>query len=120
VRSIWEEHSGWFHYSDSTTALYGVPRSNINTDLVELAGGAGPLAARARKKVNEGKPLEALHLLDIALAVEPTHHDALAVKKDALQALLKESGGSNLSETMWLKSEITATEMALAPNNPTS
>src|SRR5882757_5450730 len=111
VRSIWEEYSGWFHY-DSTTSLYGVPRTSIDADLVELAGGVGPLAARARTKMNEGRPLEALHLLDIALATDRTHADALAVKKDALQALQRESGGSNLSEVMWLKSELAAVEAA--------
>ena len=114
VRAIWEEYSGWFHY-DSTTSLYGVPRSSIDADLVELAGGAAALAARARKKLGEGRPLEALHLLDIALGAERTNPDALAVKKDALQVLLRESGGQNLSETMWLKSEIAAAEAALAP-----
>jgi glyoxylase-like metal-dependent hydrolase (beta-lactamase superfamily II) len=114
VRSIWEEHSGWFHY-DSTTSLYGVPRSSVDADVVELAGGAAALAARARKKLGDGRPLEALHLLDIALAAERTNPDALAVKKDALQVLLRESGGQNLSETMWLKSEIAAAEAALAP-----
>jgi alkyl sulfatase BDS1-like metallo-beta-lactamase superfamily hydrolase len=117
VRSVWEENSGWFHYADSTTGMYGVPRSSINADLVELAGGAGPLAARARKKVSEGKPLEALHLVDVALSAEPKHADALTVKKEALQLLLKESGGANLSETMWLKSEIAAAEAALATDN---
>ena len=117
VRSIWEEYSGWFHY-DSTTSLYGVPRSSIDADLVELSGGAGALAARARKKLSEGRPLEALHLLDIALGADRTHTDALAVKKEALQALLRESGGVNLSESMWLKSEIAAAEAALAPRQP--
>jgi glyoxylase-like metal-dependent hydrolase (beta-lactamase superfamily II) len=114
VRAIWEEHSGWFHY-DSTTSLYGVPRSSVDADVVELAGGAGALAARARKKLGDGLPLEALHLLDIALGAQRTNPDALAVKKDALQVLLRESGSQNLSETMWLKSEIAATEAALAP-----
>jgi glyoxylase-like metal-dependent hydrolase (beta-lactamase superfamily II) len=113
VRAIWEEYSGWFHY-DSTTSLYGVPRSSVDADLVELAGGAGALAARARKRLGEGRPLEALHILDIALGAERTHPDALAVKKDVLQVLLRESGGQNLSETMWLKSEIAAAEAALA------
>jgi len=112
VRSIWEEYSGWFHYEDSTTGLYGVPRSSVNADLTELAG-ASALAARAKQKVQDGKPLEALHLLDIALGGQPTHAEALAVKKDALQLLQKESGGSNLSETMWLKSEIAAVDAAL-------
>jgi alkyl sulfatase BDS1-like metallo-beta-lactamase superfamily hydrolase len=114
VRAIWEENSGWFHY-DSTTSLYGVPRSSVNADLAELSGGAGALSARARQKLSEGRPLEALHLLDIALDAEPTHADGLAVKKAALERLLQESGGTNLSETMWLKSEIAGVEAALAP-----
>jgi len=114
VRAIWEENAGWFHY-DSTTSLYGVPRSSVDADLAELAGGASALAARAATKVAQGKPLEAIHLLDVALGAEPGNRDALAVKKDALQGLLAASGGTNLSETMWLKSEIAATEAALAP-----
>jgi alkyl sulfatase BDS1-like metallo-beta-lactamase superfamily hydrolase len=112
VRSIWEEYSGWFHY-DSTTSLYGVPRSSVHTDLAELAGGASALAARARQKLDAGRPLEALHLTDIALGAQATNADALRVKKDALQRLLADSGGSNLSEVMWLKSEIAAAEAAL-------
>jgi alkyl sulfatase BDS1-like metallo-beta-lactamase superfamily hydrolase len=114
VRSIWEEYSGWFHYEDGSTALYDVPRSSVNTDLAELAGGAGPLAARAKARLADERPLEALHLLDIALAAEPGHAGALAAKKDALERLLKASGGTNLSETMWLKSEIAAVDAALA------
>jgi hypothetical protein len=38
---------------------------------------------------------------------------ALAGKKEALQRLQAESGGANLSETMWLKSEVAAAEAAL-------
>src|SRR5579862_114349 len=113
VRAIWEEYSGWFHY-DSTTSLYGVPRSSIHSDLVELSGGAGALAARARKYLKEGRPLEAIHLLDIALDAAPAHAESLSVKKEALLRLLQESGGTNLSEAMWLKSEIAAVETALA------
>jgi alkyl sulfatase BDS1-like metallo-beta-lactamase superfamily hydrolase len=112
VRAIWEEHSGWFH-CDSTTSLYGVPRSSVNADLAELAGGASVLAQRAQQHVDASRPLEAIHLLDVALGAEPANRDALAVKKRALQLLLEASGGSNLSETMWLKSEIAATEAAL-------
>jgi alkyl sulfatase BDS1-like metallo-beta-lactamase superfamily hydrolase len=112
VRSIWDELSGWFHYEDSTTGLYGVPRSSVNVDLAELAG-ADKLVQRARQKLATAAPLEALHLLDITLAAEPKHGDALKLKKDALQKLLGDSGGGNLSETMWLKSEIAAVEAAL-------
>jgi glyoxylase-like metal-dependent hydrolase (beta-lactamase superfamily II) len=113
VRAIWDEYSAWFHYEDSTTALYGVPRSSVDADIVELAGGVDPIADRAKAKLAQGQPLEALHLLDVALAVEPAHAGALAVKKDVLQRLLADCGGSNLSETMWLRSEIAAVDAAL-------
>jgi glyoxylase-like metal-dependent hydrolase (beta-lactamase superfamily II) len=113
VKSIWREYSGWFHYEDGTTELYGVPRSSVNADLAELAGGAGALAIRAQAKLDAGRPLEAIHLLDVALGAEPTSGAALAVKKAALEALLAASGGNNLSETMWLKSEIRAVDQLL-------
>lgn len=112
VRAIWEENAGWFHF-DSTTSLYGVPRSSVNADLAELAGGASALATRAARKLAEDKPLEAIHLLDVALGAEPGNKEALAVKISALERLLSASGGSNLSEVMWLKSEIAGTEAAL-------
>jgi len=107
VRTIWEEYSGWFHY-DSTTSLYGVPRASVDADLAELAGGAARLAERAMRHIEAGRPLQALHLLDVALGAEPGHANALAAKKVALEQLLAASGGGNLSETMWLMSEIAA------------
>jgi glyoxylase-like metal-dependent hydrolase (beta-lactamase superfamily II) len=119
VRAIYHEYTGWFLY-DSTTSLYGIPRSSVDKDLVELAGGAQILAGRAREKLNGGAPLEALHLLDVALGAEPSNPAALAVKKDALQRLLTESGGANLSETMWLKSEIAAADAALGASQGAS
>jgi len=105
VRAIWEENAGWFHYEDGTTGLYGVPRTAVDADLAELAG-ASALVARAKAHVAAGKPLEALHLVDIALSAEPADANALRVKKAALECLAATSAGSNLSETMWLKAEI--------------
>jgi len=110
VKSIWREYSGWFHYEDGTTELYGVPRSSVYSDIAELAGGAGKLAERARVKLDAGQPLEALHLTDIALGADPANRSALEVKRDASQKLLEQSGGANLSETMWLRSEIAEVE----------
>ena len=114
VKTIWDEYSGWFHYEDGTTELYHVPRSAVNPDIVELAGGASALACRAKAHAEADRPLEAIHLIDIALSVEPTHKEALEVKKAALSALLAASGSKNLSETMWLRSEISETEALLA------
>jgi glyoxylase-like metal-dependent hydrolase (beta-lactamase superfamily II) len=110
VKSIWREYSGWMHYEDGTTALYGVPRSSVDSDLAELAGGADRLAQRAEAKLAEDKPLEALHLTDVALGAEPDNAAALKVKLKATQILLERSGGQNLSETMWLRSEIAEIE----------
>ncbi len=56
-----------------------------------------------------------LEVLDIALRVEPEDAQALAINKAALEKLLAGSGGTNLSETMWLKSEIAAIDQRLAP-----
>ena len=119
VKSIWREYSGWLHYEDGTTALYGVPRSSVDADLAELAGGADRLAERAGAKLAAGQPLEALHLTDVALGAEPGNAAALKVKLGATQLLLERSGGQNLSETMWLRSEIAATEQKLTAGSTT-
>jgi alkyl sulfatase BDS1-like metallo-beta-lactamase superfamily hydrolase len=113
VKSIWREYSGWLHYEDGTTELYGVPRSSIDADLVELAGGADKLAERAEAKLAAGQPLEAMHLVDIALGADPAARSALAAKLKASQILLEQSGNQNLSETMWLRSEIAELEKRL-------
>jgi glyoxylase-like metal-dependent hydrolase (beta-lactamase superfamily II) len=113
VKSIWREYSGWLHYEDGTTALYGVPRSSIDADLADMAGGAEKLAERARAKLDADRPLEALHLTDVALGAEPHNIAALKVKLAATQLLLERSGGQNLSETMWLRSEIAEIEQKL-------
>ncbi len=112
VRAIWEEYAGWFHY-DETTSLYGVPQSAVVADLVELAGGADPLAARAERYLEATQPLEALHLVQLALRVEPANPRALAAKIAAHEQLLAASGGENFSEVMWLKSEIAGAQSLL-------
>lgn len=114
VRAIWEENANWFKYEEGTTALYGSPRSSVDADLVDLAGGADKLAARARAKLEADQPLQALHLSDIALNVDPQARAALEVRRDASKLLLERSGGQNLSETMWLRSEISDAEKRLA------
>lgn len=105
VRAIWEEHLGWFRF-ESSTELYHVPPQAVSADFVELAGGTGPVAARAQKYVEAGKPLEALHLAEAALVADPTSVDAARVKLAATQILLERSGRENFSEVRWLESEI--------------
>lgn len=114
VRAVWEENGNWFKYEDGTTALFGSPRSEVDADLVALAGGAARLASVGRAKVDAGLPLPAIHLAEIALHAEPDCAEALKVKRDACQALLAGGGGVNLSETMWLRAEIAEAEKQLA------
>jgi alkyl sulfatase BDS1-like metallo-beta-lactamase superfamily hydrolase len=105
VRAIWEEHVGWFRF-ESSTELYHVPPQAVSADFVELAGGTGPVVARAARYVDQGKPLEALHLAEAALAADANCIDAARVKRMATQMLLDRSGRENFSEVRWLESEI--------------
>jgi alkyl sulfatase BDS1-like metallo-beta-lactamase superfamily hydrolase len=113
VRGLWTEYLGWFDYG-STTELYDVPPNAIAADLLELAGGAKALLERAQRYASEAKPLHALHLIEIVLHAEPANREALAAKKLAHERLLEQTSGENLSETMWIKSEILAASRALA------
>ena len=108
VRAIWHEYSGWFDPERGTTELYGVAPASVAPALAELAGGAERLAERARQFVREGKPLEALHVLEIALAASPSSPLAREVKREALQLLLEQSAGTNLWERMWIAAELRA------------
>jgi alkyl sulfatase BDS1-like metallo-beta-lactamase superfamily hydrolase len=112
VRAIWEEHAGWFRY-ESTTELYDVPASAIWRELTELAGGTTALTARAREHLDAGRPLEALHFVDIVLAQAPDDMPALQVKLGALEVLLDRSGRENFSEVRWLEAEIRDTAAAM-------
>lgn len=112
VRAIYHEFSGWFLF-DYTTSLYGVPRSSVDADLAEMAGGVEALAARARQKLQQGKTLEAMHLVEIARGADTNCKPALEVQRDALNQLIQDCGQINLSETMWLLSELREVEKKL-------
>ncbi|OHV29561.1 MBL fold metallo-hydrolase [Parafrankia soli] len=105
VRAIWEEHTGWFRY-ESTTELYDVPASAVWADLLDMAGGTGPLVDRARAHLDAGRPVEALHLIDMVLSREPKDPEALRIRLGAHELLLERSGRENFSEVRWLEAEI--------------
>jgi len=112
VRAIWEEHLGWFRY-ESTTELYHVPPRAVSPDLVELAGGAEPVLARARKYLGDGRPLEAMHLAEAVLTTAPKSTAALALKLQATELLLTQSTRENFSETRWLEAEVRSLKSAM-------
>ncbi|HET6418233.1 MAG TPA: MBL fold metallo-hydrolase [Polyangiales bacterium] len=104
VRAIWENYAGWFHHR-STTELYAVPPSSVHRDLVDLAGGANAVAARAQQRLIAGEPVEAIHLAEVALADSPSNVAALEVMIAAHVQLEAES--ENFWLTQWLRKQLT-------------
>ncbi len=102
VRAIWENYAGWFHHR-STTELYGVAPLAVAPDLVAAAG-ADPLVAAAQAHLDGGRPVEALQLTDVVLAVDRRHAGARAVALAAHEALLADT--SNFWESAWLRRSI--------------
>jgi alkyl sulfatase BDS1-like metallo-beta-lactamase superfamily hydrolase len=114
VKSIWEYYATWFHF-DTTTELYPVPAARMHSEIAGLAG-VDALAEAAARHVAAGEPVEGLHLIEVALAGDPTHRAALESRRKALGDLLTdaEEGLQNSYEMDWLKYRIRVTDEALA------
>jgi alkyl sulfatase BDS1-like metallo-beta-lactamase superfamily hydrolase len=114
VKSIWEYYASWFHF-DSTTELYHVPASSVHSDLAELAG-VEALVTRAEAHLKALRPLEALHLLEIALGDGVKHRAGLEARWKALDVLLKEARETTMNsyEMDWLEYQLRETETKLA------
>lgn len=96
VRAIWDTYAGWFHHS-STTELYATPASAVHDDILALAGPDAVVAA-ARRRLDAGQPLEAIHLAEIAAE---QNRGAVEVLHAAHLLLLAES--ENFWERSWLQ-----------------
>ncbi len=96
VRAIWENYMGWFHQL-STTELYPTPARSVYADLAKLAG-PDAVAKLAREKLAAGDAVEAVHLVEVVLAADAEHAEALDVGIAAHEALDAES------ENFWLSS----------------
>jgi len=98
VRGIYEGYAGW--YDGNPTSMYEIPSSSVYPDLVRLAGGPEPLARLALDKIGDGKPVEALHLTDVALAVDAKNVSALNARIKAMEFLRQHT--QNRVESGWL------------------
>ena len=112
VRAIWEGNMGWFRY-ESTTELYPLPVSQVYPDVVKMAGGPQALVKRAGERLAGGQPVEALHLVEMALTAAPGFRPALEMRRDALALLLARHGGQNFQESGWLRARLRQTEEEL-------
>lgn len=109
IRGIHDGYVGWFDENPAT--MYETPPSAVHKDLVELAGGADKVIARAREHIDGGRFVEALHLLDVALGTEPTNRAGLESRILAYQSLLARA--TNVIEQGWLKAGIREAETTL-------
>jgi alkyl sulfatase BDS1-like metallo-beta-lactamase superfamily hydrolase len=99
VRGIYEGYAGWFDLNPAT--MYEKPASSVYPDVVKLAGGLDAVAKLAMERAQAGRAVEALHLSDIALMVDPNHRLSLEAKLKALEILLSRCRNSN--ERGWLE-----------------
>lgn len=114
VRALWETYTGWFDF-ESTTSLYPVPAREVHADLVAAAGGVSPILARARARLEAQQPVKALHLVEVAEAVEPRNRDLLVLKQRSLDMLRERAVASKLNfyEVSWLKARLAEVARAL-------
>jgi len=110
VRGIYEGYAGWF--DGNPASMYEEPPSSVYPDLVKLAGGPDRVAQLAAEKLQSGKPVEALHLTDVALASDPRNAAALNARIKALETLLDRS--QNYIEDGWLRLGIQKAKDTLA------
>jgi alkyl sulfatase BDS1-like metallo-beta-lactamase superfamily hydrolase len=75
----------------------------VYSDLALLAGGAEPIAKRARERLEAGAPLEAIELVEVALSAEPQHRGALAVSLAAHEKLAEQT--DNFWLLSWLRDQ---------------
>ena len=101
IRAIWENYAGWFKH-ESTTELYAVPQRDVHADLIELAGGADALIARAQAKSDAGEYEKALHLLDIVLNAQPQNAAARALTIAVHETLLESAKTEHVTGNFWL------------------
>jgi alkyl sulfatase BDS1-like metallo-beta-lactamase superfamily hydrolase len=110
VRGIYDGYAGWF--DGNPASMYDVPPSSVYPDLVKLAGGPERVAQLALKTLQAGKPVEALHLTDVALAFDAKNAPALNVRIKALTNL--QDRCENYIEYGWLQYGIRKAKETLA------
>jgi alkyl sulfatase BDS1-like metallo-beta-lactamase superfamily hydrolase len=113
VRGIYDGYVGWFDRNPAT--MYGQSPNVADAELVELAGGPGPVAAKAKSITEDGDPVKGLRLADAALALEPANKPALEAKLLALKKLQQDT--RNGLEHAWLGFGIRSTEKLLGADS---
>ncbi|HTO52037.1 MAG TPA: alkyl sulfatase dimerization domain-containing protein [Myxococcota bacterium] len=83
VRNVVRCLGGW--YSGVPSELKPAPRAQQARELAELAGGVGPILARAARSLAAGDLRMASHWVDWAIEAEPESREAHALRADVYQ-----------------------------------
>ncbi|WP_428121087.1 alkyl sulfatase dimerization domain-containing protein [Candidatus Poriferisodalis sp.] len=70
IRNIWRQYGGWWDLDPAY--LKPSPKAELAGEVVRLGGGAEVIAARAQELVDEGDFKLACHLIELAVASDPT------------------------------------------------
>ncbi len=98
VRGIYDGYVGWFDLNPAN--MYDLSPNAADPDLVRLAGGPAPVVKLAVERIQQGRAVEALRLLDAALNADPGNKAALTAKAAAIEALI--AACKNTNERGWL------------------
>lgn len=89
VNGIYRQYTGW--YDLNPTHLNPGPRNDTAQALLEAAGGAAPLLARAEKAAGADQHQLVLELTDVVLSAEPKQAEAHRLRAMSLRALAAKS-----------------------------
>lgn len=73
VRNVWRQYAGW--YDGNPAHLKPAGQAELGREIADLAGGAGALAERARRAIDDGRPRLACHLVELACHAAPDAED---------------------------------------------
>lgn len=107
VRETVNQTGGWFAYR-YTSELYPYRAHEIYGDLVAMVG-IDKILKQVDKYLAEGRPVQAMQMVEVALEAEPDNQQALSSQLLVLQALLKNARETHntFSEVAWLQAQIT-------------
>lgn len=83
LHNVWRLYGGW--YDGNPARLKPAPDARVAQEMVQLAGGIGPVIARARMLAEAGTEEDmrlACHLAEAAALAEPENRDAHAARAD--------------------------------------
>ena len=84
IRNIWRIYGGWWDLDPAY--LKPSPKAELAGEVVRLGGGAGVFVSRAQELVETGDLKLACHLIELAVAADPTSAHLHGVRAEIYEA----------------------------------